>query len=320
MNCLNTFFGNKVEKSVLSIILSVEKASILLNEKLLNGGSEIHGSTGNKNVQGEKVQKLDIIAHNLFEKEFRSNNNIHSVLSEEKEEIINLNNSGEYLIAMDPLDGSSNIDVNIPVGSIFSFFKNDAHSNSANKGFLRKGKEQSFAAYIIYGTATMFVIGINENVYGFTLNVKKEKYFLTHKNIIIPEEGLIFSINEGNNNGIDKEILNYLKYCKKLNNQGRRTHTARFIGSLVADFHRNMLKGGIFIYPNTADKPKGQLRLIYECNPIALIALYAKGKSLNKSEDILEICPKNNHERTSFIVGSKRMVNQLMSFYKNEPN
>ena len=315
MYSLSSFFENKIDKSELSILLSIEKASIFLNEKLLNGGRDIHGSTGKENIQGEKVQKLDIIAHNLFENEFSFNENIQSVLSEEKEEIINLNENGDYLIAMDPLDGSSNIDVNIPVGSIFSFFKKNKSSISKDC-FLRKGKEQAFAAYIIYGTATMFVIGINNKVYGFTLNLKKEKYILTHENIIIPDNGTIFSINEGNNNSIDKEVLNYLSYCKKLNEEGKRTHTARFIGSLVADFHRNMLKGGIFIYPNTADKPKGQLRLIYECNPIALIASYANGKSSNKFKDILEICPTNNHERTSFIVGSKKMVNQLISFYE----
>lgn len=315
MYSLSSFFENKIDKSELSILLSIEKASIFLNEKLLNGGRDIHGSTGKENIQGEKVQKLDIIAHNLFETEFSFNENIQSVLSEEKEEIINLNENGDYLIAMDPLDGSSNIDVNIPVGSIFSFFKKNKSSISKDC-FLRKGKEQAFSAYIIYGTATMFVIGINNKVYGFTLNLKKEKYILTHENIIIPDNGTIFSINEGNNNSIDKEVLNYLSYCKKLNEEGKRTHTARFIGSLVADFHRNMLKGGIFIYPNTADKPKGQLRLIYECNPIALIASYANGKSSNKFKDILEICPTNNHERTSFIVGSKKMVNQLISFYE----
>ena len=159
-------------------------------------------------------------------------------------------------------------------------------------------------------------IGIQNFVYGFTLNVKEKKYFLTHNNIRIPENGNIFSINEGNNKSIDKEILNYLIFCKSLNSNGKRTHTGRFIGSLVADFHRNMLKGGIFIYPNTADKPNGQLRLIYECNPIALISSFANGLSSNKVKDILEIIPKDNHERTSFIVGSKKMVNKLLSFYE----
>ena len=317
MENIASFFKNKTDNAILSIVLNIEKASILLNDKLLNGGSEIQGSTGEENVQGERVQKLDIIAHDLFEKEFELNNNIHAVLSEEKEDIINLNKDGEYLIAMDPLDGSSNIDVNIPVGSIFSVYKKKTNSKEFDENsFLRKGKEQEFATYIIYGTATMLVIGLKNCVYGFTLNLKENQYLLTHKNIKIPENGNIFSINEANNQSIDKEILNYLTFCKSLNPNGKRTHTSRFIGSLVADFHRNMLKGGIFIYPNTADKPNGQLRLIYECNPIALIAYFANGGSSNKFKDILKINPKDNHERTSFIVGSKQMVQKLLSFYE----
>jgi len=318
MKNINSFFKNKIDNSILSILLNIEKASIILNTKLLNGGSDIQGSTGTKNVQGEQVQKLDIIAHNLFEKEFKSNKNVHAILSEEKENIINLNKYGEYLIAMDPLDGSSNIDVNIPVGSIFSVHKKEKKNTKYfnKKGFLIPGKKQKMAAYIIYGTATMFVIGINNCVYGFTLNVLEKKYFLTHENIRIPENGQIFSINEGNSKSIDKEILNYLTFCKRLNSNGKRTHTGRFIGSLVADFHRNMLKGGIFIYPDTADKPSGQLRLIYECNPIALISQFANGQSSDKHKDILEIIPKDNHERVSFIVGSKKMVHKLLSFYK----
>jgi len=318
MENLNSFFKNKIEESILSVILNIEKASIILNEKLLNGDSDIKGSTGLKNIQGEQVQKLDIIAHNLFEKEFTSNKNVNAILSEEKEDVINLNKHGEYLIAMDPLDGSSNIDVNIPVGSIFSIHqkKNINSQDFDEKAFLVPGKQQKLAAYIIYGTSTMFVIGINNCVHSFTLNLAEQKYFLTNENICIPENGNIFSINEGNNESIDKEILNYLTFCKRLNSKGKRTHTGRFIGSLIADFHRNMLKGGIFIYPNTADKPYGQLRLIYECNPIALISQFANGKSSNKYKDILEIIPKNNHERVSFIVGSKKMVHKLLSFYK----
>ena len=317
MKTIQSFFEKKVNNDILSIILNIEKASIILNEKLLNGGRDIIGSTGGKNIQGEEVQKLDIIAHNLFVEKFENNNNIHAILSEEKKDIIKSNKHGSYLIAMDPLDGSSNIDVNIPVGSIFSVYKKNKKSLEFDeKDFLRKGKEQKLAAYVIYGTATMLVIGVDNYVYGFTLHVNEKKYFLTNNKIRIPENGNIFSINEGNNKGVDQEILNYLVFCKSLNHDGKRTHTGRFIGSLVADFHRNMLKGGIFIYPDTADKPNGQLRLIYECNPIALIATFANGLSSNKYEDILEVIPKDNHERVSFIVGSKKMVNKLLSFYK----
>ena len=317
MKSIDSFFKNKIDDSTLSILLNIEKASVLLNKKLINGESEIKGATGTKNIQGENVQKLDIIAHNLFIDEFNSNANIHAILSEEKKDIIKARVKGKYLIAMDPLDGSSNIDVNIPVGSIFSIYeKQKEHKNFDEKSFLVEGRKQTFAAYIIYGTSTMFIIGIQNYVYGFTLNLKKGKYFLTHQNITIPENGNIFSINEGNNKSVDDEILAYLNFCKSLNNKGKRTHTGRFIGSLVADFHRNMLKGGIFMYPDTADKPNGQLRLIYECNPIALIASFANGSSSNKSKNILNIKPKENHERTPFFVGSKKMMEKLLSFYQ----
>jgi len=159
------------------------------------------------------------------------------------------------------------------------------------------------------------VFAINNHVFGFTLNVKNKEYNLSHSNIKTPLEGSIFSINEGNYNSIEKEIVQFIQECKQLNPKGKRTHTGRFIGSLVADFHRNMLKGGIFIYPKTADRPNGQLRLIYECNPIAFIAKNANGESTNLTNSILDITPKKLHERTAFVVGSKNMVNKLLSFY-----
>ena len=220
---------------------------------------------------------------------------------------------------MDPLDGSSNISVNIPVGSIFSILqKKNLSVSLCENDFLVKGKEQECAAYILYGTSTILILALNNEVNGFTLNLNKNDFFLTFPNLQIPEEGNIFSINEGNIKSVDKEIFNYVEHCKGLNPEGKRTHTGRFIGSLVADFHRNMMKGGIFIYPKTSDKPNGQLRLIYECNPIALIAKFAGSKSSDGITSILEKKPKSIHERTAFITGSTKMVDELLSFYKND--
>ena len=161
----------------------------------------------------------------------------------------------------------------------------------------------------------MMVFSLENEVFGFTLNTKTKKYQLTHPNIQTPESGNIFSINEGNFNSIDLEIVKFINYCKKLNHEGKRTHTGRFIGSLIADFHRNMLKGGIFIYPKTADRPNGQLRLIYECNPIAFIAKNTNAKSTNINTEILNITPSSIHQRTPFVVGSKNMVDKLLSFF-----
>lgn len=295
------------------ILLDIEKGSIKIYEKFNEEHSDIFGSSGEHNIQGEEVQKLDLIANDIFINRFQENQDIHAILSEENENIIECHDQGDYLIAMDPLDGSSNIDVNIPVGSIFSVLKKI--EGTSEQSFLQKGNKQQMACYIIYGTSTMLVFAINNEAFGFTLNTKEKEYFLTHPNIKSPENGNIFSINEGNINSIEPEIIDFIKYCKQLNREGKRTHTGRFIGSLIADFHRNMLKGGIFIYPATSDKPKGQLRLIYECNPIAFIADASNCKSSNLKINILDIKPSTIHQRTPFAVGSTNPMNKLLSFY-----
>ena len=307
---LSTFLQSKNYNAQLKeIILNIAEGSIKVYEKLNEDGYDVFGSVGEKNIQNEDVQKLDLIANDIFIKTFQNNLNINSILSEENENIIKLNPGGGYLVAMDPLDGSSNIDVNIPVGSIFSVLENNPN------GFLQKGESQQLACYVIYGTTTIMVFSLDNAVFGFTLNTKLKEYMLSHPDIKTPNTGSIFSINEGNYNSIDKRIVKFINACKELNEKGKRTHTGRFIGSLVADFHRNMLKGGIFIYPKTADRPKGQLRLIYECNPIAFIAKNSNAKSTNLKIDILQVTPSDIHERTSFVVGSQEMVNKLLSFY-----
>lgn len=296
--------------NLVDIILNIKNGSILMYKKLNETSSDIFGLSGRKNIQNEEVQKLDLIANDIFITKFQTNSAIAKILSEENEEIINLNQYGNYLVAMDPLDGSSNIDVNIPVGSIFSVLENNS------LGFMQAGKNQKLACYVIYGTTTMMIFSINNKAHGFSLNTKTKEYILTHENIKTPSNGVIFSINEGNLNSLDSEIIEFTNYCKELNSDGKRTHTGRFVGSLIADFHRNMLKGGIFIYPKTSDKPEGQLRLIYECNPIAYIAQATSSKSSNLKTSILEIIPRHIHERTPFVVGSSNMVEKLLSFYK----
>ena len=309
MDLLSFLSSNKYNSKLTDIILNIANGSIQVHKKLNEGENNILGSSGERNIQNEDVQKLDLIANEVFINIFKTNLNVDSILSEENESVIKLNTGGKYLIAMDPLDGSSNIDVNIPVGSIFSILEN------TDKGFLQKGKEQKLACYVIYGTTTIMVFALDNSVFGFTLNTLLYQYQLTHSSIKTPTSGSIFSVNEGNYNSMEQPILQYINSCKELSHNGKRTHTGRFVGSLVADFHRNMLKGGIFIYPKTADRPDGQLRLIYECNPIALIAQYANGSATNLTNNILEITPSKMHERTPFIVGSKSMVEKLLSFY-----
>ena len=308
MNLTTFLDSKKYPAEINKILLGIREGSINLYKKLNEQESNLFGSAGQKNIQNEDVQKLDLIANDIFINTFSNIDCIHSVLSEEDEDVKCLNNKGNYLIAMDPLDGSSNIDVNIPVGSIFSVLTN------SQKGFLQKGALQKLACYVIYGTSAMLVFAIDNEAHGFSLNMKTHEYILSHANIQTPNTGSIFSINEGNLNSISPTIVAYIEYCKKLNVDGRRTHTGRFIGSLVADFHRNMLKGGIFIYPKTSDKPEGQLRLIYECNPIAFIAKATNSLSSNLNEEILDVTPNHIHQRTAFVVGSNEMVKKLLSF------
>lgn len=308
MNLREFLKNQKYDKGLCDIIIDIQMGAIEIFSKLNEEYYDYKGSAGEKNIQNEEVQKLDIIANNIFIEKFKKNIFVEKLLSEENKEPIKLNKSGKYIVAMDPLDGSSNIDVNIPVGSIFSVLQKNPND------FLQKGDLQKLACYVIYGTNTVFVIAIDKQVHSFSLNSLKKEFYLTQKKIQTPVNGNIFSINEGNYKSFSPEILKYLEFCKSLDLKNKRTHTGRFIGSLVADFHRNLIKGGIFIYPKTNDRPSGQLRLIYECNPIAYIAKHAGGLSTNLRHDILKITPTKNHERVAFVVGSKNMVQKLLSF------
>jgi len=322
---LNQFVGEKTElhgddpKAMLKILTAVEKASTIVHRTINKAGLEdILGAAGSENIQGEQVQKLDLFANEQFIENLKDTGHIAAIASEENEEIISLNETGEYLFATDPLDGSSNIDVNISVGTIFSVFKRTRKGTPKKEEFNRYGHEQILAGYVLYGTSTVLVYTCGHGVHSFTFDTNTNTFALTNASIKTPEKGTIFSINEGNYNTLDKGVLDYIGYCKELNGKGKRTHTARFMGSLVADFHRNMLKGGIFIYPATADAPKGRLRLLYECNPIAMIAEQAGGLATWGAERLLDIKAKELHERTPFFTGSKEMMEKALSFLTKE--
>jgi fructose-1,6-bisphosphatase I len=218
---------------------------------------------------------------------------------------------------MDPLDGSSNIDVNVSVGTIFSIYRRVTPCGTpvTIEDFLQPGNQQVAAGYIVYGTSTMIVYSTGHGVNGFTLNPAIGTYYLSHPNMSFPEKGSIYSVNEGNYVHFPKGIKNYIKYCQE--EEGDRPYTSRYIGSLVSDFHRNLIKGGIYIYPSTSKDPNGKLRLLYECNPIAYIAKQAGGKSSDGFMDILDIKPTELHQRVPFICGSKLMVDKAESFMQN---
>ena len=302
-------------EAILKILIAVQKASTKVHTTINKAGLEdILGAAGEENIQGEQVQKLDLFANDQFIKELKDIDHIAAIASEENEEIIPLNDTGEYLFATDPLDGSSNIDVNISVGTIFSVYKRTRKGTPKKEEFNRYGYEQVLAGYVLYGTSTVLVYTCGNGVHAFTFDTSVNSFALTHASIKTPKKGTIFSINEGNYNILDKGVQDYIAYCKKLNSEKKRTNTARFIGSLVADFHRNMLKGGIFIYPATTDAPEGRLRLLYECNPIAMIAEQAGGIATWGKDRLLDIKSKDIHQRTPFFTGSKEMMEKAMSY------
>ena len=232
------------------------------------------------------------------------------MVSEESEDFVDLNNSGKYVIAIDPLDGSSNIDVNVSIGTIFSIYRRKSAPGTPirREDIMQKGSEQVAAGYILYGSSTMLVYTTGHGVHGFTYETSLGEYFLSHPDMQIPPEGKTYSVNEGLYNSFDEPMKQYLQYCKD------SCYTARYIGSLVADFHRNLLKGGIYIYPATQRSPKGKLRLIYECNALAFLAEQAGGKATDGHCRILDIQPESLHQRTPFYVGSKEMVEKAEGF------
>jgi fructose-1,6-bisphosphatase I len=294
------------------ILRDIALASKVVNREVNKAGLiDLMGAVGTINTAGDQQQKLDVLANIRFTRALAKGGEVAALISEESEVYVDLNNDGKYVIAIDPLDGSSNIDVNVSIGTIFSVYRRRSPAGLAiqEEDILQKGSEQVAAGYILYGSSTMLVYTTGHGVNGFTYEPTLGEYFLSHANMQIPAEGKIYSINEGSANSFDDQVKNYLYYCKD------KGYTARYIGSLVADFHRNLLKGGIYIYPPTAKDPKGKLRLMYECNALAFVAEQAGGKASDgKGKRILDIEPKGLHQRTAFFVGSKSMVEKAEKF------
>ena len=308
MNLREFLKNQKYDKGLCDITIDIQMGAIEIFSKLNEECYDYIGSAGEQNIQNEEVQKLDIIANNIFIEKFRKNIFVEKLLSEENKELIKLNEGGKYIIAMDPLDGSSNIDVNIPVGSIFSVLQKNPND------FLQKGDLQKLACYVIYGTNTVFVIAIDKQVHSFSLNSLKKEFYLTQKKIQTPVNGNIFSINEGNYAHFPTGVKKYIKYCQE--EEGDRPYTSRYIGSMVSDIHRNMIKGGIYIYPKSTKYDKGKLRLLYECNPMAFIVEQAGGKASDGYQRVMDIMPTELHERSAIFCGSKKMVEKAEAFMK----
>ncbi|MBG7629484.1 MAG: class 1 fructose-bisphosphatase [Bacteroidetes bacterium] len=302
---------------------SIKLAAKVVNHKINKAGLiDIVGYSGVTNIQGEDQQKLDVYTNDIFIKAIINREVVCGIVSEENDDFIILNGkdntmNNKYVILMDPLDGSSNIDVNVSVGTIFSIYRRITPIGTPVKkeDFLQPGNKQVAAGYIVYGTSTMLVLTTGNGVNGFTLNPAIGTFYLSHPNIKFPSKGNIYSVNEGNYLHFPQGIKDYIKYCQEVKDD--RPYTSRYIGSMVSDFHRNMIKGGIYLYPNTSISKKGKLRLLYECNPIAFIAEQAGGKATDGFKRILDINPSEIHERSPFYCGSTKMVEKLESFILN---
>ncbi len=299
-------------------------ASKIISREVNKAGlTQILGDFGSVNVQGEDVKKLDIIGNETFIWALSKGGEVCAMASEENDDMIPLNGfyskSGKYVVCIDPLDGSSNIDVNVSIGTIFSIYRRISEPGTEPdlKDVLQAGNQLVGAGYVVYGTSTMLVYSTGAGVNGFTLDPSIGEFCLSHPDIMTPKDGKVYSINEGNAAEFPEGVKTYLDWVKGTNKEENRPYTARYIGSMVADFHRNLLKGGVFIYPPTAKAPNGKLRLLFECIPMAFISEQAGGKAtIGDGSRILDVIPEKLHQRVPAIMGSANMVDKLEDFMK----
>ncbi|TYA52385.1 class 1 fructose-bisphosphatase [Formosa maritima] len=305
------------------LINSIRLAAKVVNHEVNKAGLvDIIGTAGDTNIQGEDQQKLDVYANDKFIQTLKNRNIVCGIASEEEDTFISINsrdenNQNKYIVLIDPLDGSSNIDVNVSVGTIFSVYRRVTPVGTpvTIDDFLQKGSQQVAAGYVVYGTSTMLVYTTGDGVNGFTLNPAIGTFYLSHPRMEFPVDGTIYSVNEGNYIHFPQGVKNYIKYCQM--EEGDRPYTSRYIGSLVSDFHRNMIKGGIYMYPKSSKSSNGKLRLLYECNPMAFLAEQANGKASDGFNRIMDIDPTELHQRVPFICGSKNMVEKLEEFMRD---
>lgn len=307
------------------LINSLRLAAKVVNLEVNKAGLvDILGSAGDKNIQGEDRQKLDVYANTIFMQTLTNRQIVCGIASEEEDEYVTISgrndkNQNKYVVLIDPLDGSSNIDVNVSVGTIFSIYRRVTAPGTPvqTEDFLQPGNQQVAAGYVVYGTSTMLVYTTGHGVNGFTLNPAIGTFYLSHPDMQFPKNGHIYSINEGYYTHFPQGVKDYLKYCQM--EEEDRPYKARYIGSLVSDFHRNMIKGGIYIYPISTKEKKGKLRLLYECNPMAFLAEQAGGKASDGYQRILDIQPKKLHQRVPFYCGSINMVKKAEEFMQKYP-
>jgi fructose-1,6-bisphosphatase I len=324
INNQKEFRGSSGELS--RLLNAIRLAAKVVNHEVNKAGLvNILGAAGETNIQGEEQQKLDVYANDKFMQTLINREIVCGIASEEEDDFViikgnNGANENKYIVLMDPLDGSSNIDVNVSVGTIFSIYERVTPTGQpvTIEDFLQPGNKQVAAGYVVYGTSTMIVYSTGSGVNGFTLNPAIGTYYLSHPKMKFPKKGNIYSINEANYIHLPQGVKDYLKYIQNSVEKGNK-YTSRYIGSLVSDFHRNMIKGGIYIYPSSTNHKNGKLRLLYECNPIAYLAEQAGGLATDGYQRILDLKPTELHQRVPFFCGSSNMVEKANFFMQKYP-
>ena len=301
--------------------LAAKRINVEVNKA---GLVDILGDAGTVNVQGEDVKKLDVYANEQFMGVLRHGISCAGIGSEELDDSVifddEISNNSKYVCLFDPLDGSGNIDVNVSIGTIFGVYRRISEKGKpcTKEDFLQPGRNQVAAGYIVYGSSTMMVYATRRGVNGFTLDPSIGEFTLSHPNITCPESGKIYSVNHGNFFQYDERVKGYIDCCQKKNKDNGGPYTQRYIGSMVSDVHRNLIKGGIFMYPGTTSRPGGKLRLLYECNPFAFITEVAGGKATDGKQRILDVQPTTLHQRSPFFVGSRLMMEELETYLSGE--
>lgn len=309
----------------LTALLSAIKLGAKIIHRDINkaGLIDILGANGAENIQGEQQMKLDVFANEKLKAALKARGIVAGIASEEEDEFVLFDGveHGKYVVLMDPLDGSSNIDVNVSVGTIFSIYRRITPIGTpvTEADFKQPGRHQVAAGYVVYGSSTMLVYTTGHGVHAFTYDPSLGVFCLSQEQMMFPERGTIYSINEGNYIRFPMGIKKYLKYCQEEDQQTNRPYTSRYIGSLVADFHRNLLKGGVYLYPGTATYPKGKLRLLYECNPMAFLAEQAGGKASDGRNRILDLQPESIHQRCPLFIGNQHMVEDIERLMQQYP-
>ena len=305
------------------LINDIGIAAKYVNREVNKAGlADILGLEGSTNVQGEDQVKLDVFANKHFINALEHGGQCCAMVSEETEDLITFRNSysnrGKYVVAIDPIDGSSNVDVNVPIGTIFSIYRRKSESGPGTlNDLLQPGNQIVAAGYVMYGSSTIMVYAAGQGVNAFTYEPSLGMFLKSHSNLRYPNDGTIYSINEANYIYFSQGVKRYISYCQEDDKTTNRPYVTRYIGSLVSDFHRNLIRGGIFIYPGTKKNPNGKLRLLYECNPMAYLAEQAGGMATDGFRRILDIQPEAIHQRTPIFVGSRNMVSKADEFMEN---